>query len=33
MVIYDAPWKRGYDYLKGEGEGISFVSTLSTPRG
>jgi cytochrome c oxidase subunit 2 len=25
-------WKWGYDYLKGEGEGISFVSTLSTPR-
>jgi cytochrome c oxidase subunit II len=25
-------WKWGYDYLKGEGEGISFVSTLTTPR-
>ncbi len=25
-------WKWGYDYLKGEGEGISFVSTLVTPR-
>jgi len=25
-------WKWAYDYLKGEGEGISFVSTLSTPR-
>ncbi|MCC7005566.1 MAG: cytochrome c oxidase subunit II [Ottowia sp.] len=25
-------WKWGYDYLKGEGEGIAFVSTLSTPR-
>jgi cytochrome c oxidase subunit 2 len=25
-------WKWGYDYLKGEGEGISFVSTMSTPR-
>ena len=25
-------WKWGYEYLKGEGEGISFVSTLSTPR-
>jgi len=25
-------WKWGYDYVKGEGEGISFVSTLSTPR-
>ncbi len=24
-------WKWGYDYLKGEGEGISFVSQLSTP--
>ncbi|MBC3934088.1 cytochrome c oxidase subunit II [Undibacterium rugosum] len=25
-------WKWGYDYLKGDGEGISFLSTLSTPR-
>jgi cytochrome c oxidase subunit 2 len=25
-------WKWGYDYLKGEGEGISFMSTLSTPQ-
>jgi cytochrome c oxidase subunit 2 len=25
-------WKWGYDYLKGEGQGISFVSQLSTPR-
>jgi cytochrome c oxidase subunit 2 len=25
-------WKWGYDYLKGEGEGISFYSTMSTPR-
>ncbi|MDP3874467.1 MAG: cytochrome c oxidase subunit II [Pseudomonadota bacterium] len=25
-------WKWGYDYLKGEGEGINFVSTLSTPQ-
>jgi len=25
-------WKWGYDYLKGEGEGISFVSQLTTPR-
>lgn len=25
-------WKWGYDYLKGEGEGIKFMSTLSTPR-
>lgn len=24
-------WKWGYDYLKGEGEGISFYSSLSTP--
>ena len=23
-------WKWGYDYLKGEGEGISFISTLDT---
>lgn len=25
-------WKWGYDYLKGEGEGISFLSNLKTPR-
>jgi cytochrome c oxidase subunit 2 len=25
-------WRWGYDYLKGEGQGISFVSGLSTPR-
>jgi cytochrome c oxidase subunit II len=25
-------WKWGYDYLKGEGEGIAFLSTISTPR-
>ncbi len=25
-------WKWGYDYIKGEGEGISFVSTMTTPR-
>ena len=25
-------WRWGYDYLKGEGEGISFVSMLATPR-
>lgn len=25
-------WKWGYDYIKGEGEGIAFLSTLSTPR-
>jgi cytochrome c oxidase subunit 2 len=25
-------WKWGYDYVAGEGEGISFVSMLSTPR-
>ncbi|SFW40214.1 cytochrome c oxidase subunit II, partial [Nitrosovibrio sp. Nv17] len=25
-------WKWGYDYLTGEGEGISFLSELSTPR-
>jgi len=24
-------WKWGYDYVKGEGEGISFLSTISTP--
>lgn len=26
-------WKWGYDYVVGEGEGITFMSTLSTPRG
>jgi cytochrome c oxidase subunit 2 len=25
-------WKWGYDYINGEGEGISFVSMLKTPR-
>jgi cytochrome c oxidase subunit II len=25
-------WKWGYDYLKGEGEGISMLAALSTPR-
>jgi len=25
-------WKWAYDYLKGDGEGISFISSLSTPR-
>ncbi|MGB5080153.1 MAG: cytochrome c oxidase subunit II [Burkholderiales bacterium] len=25
-------WKWGYDYLKGEGEGISFLSSLATPQ-
>ena len=25
-------WKWAYDYLQGEGEGISFVATLATPR-
>jgi cytochrome c oxidase subunit 2 len=25
-------WKWGYDYVKGEGEGISFLSTLATPQ-
>jgi cytochrome c oxidase subunit 2 len=25
-------WKWGYDYLRGEGEGLSFYSTLATPR-
>src|SRR5262245_42649337 len=25
-------WKWGYDYIRGEGEGISFLSTLATPR-
>lgn len=25
-------WKWGYDYIRGEGEGISFTSMLTTPR-
>ncbi|NMM38896.1 MAG: cytochrome c oxidase subunit II [Glaciimonas sp.] len=25
-------WKWGYDYIKGEGQGVSFLSSLSTPR-
>ena len=25
-------WKWGYDYLKGEGEGIAFLSSLATPQ-
>jgi len=25
-------WKWGYDYIKGDGEGISFLSNLATPR-
>ncbi|MEO8598456.1 MAG: cytochrome c oxidase subunit II, partial [bacterium] len=25
-------WKWGYDYIKGEGQGISFLSNMSTPR-
>jgi cytochrome c oxidase subunit 2 len=25
-------WKWGYDYLKGEGQGIAFLSNLATPR-
>ncbi len=25
-------WKWGYEYIKGEGEGISFMSALATPR-
>ena len=25
-------WRWGYDYLKGEGEGIAFLSNLATPR-
>ena len=25
-------WKWGYDYIKGEGEGIAFLSTLATPQ-
>src|SRR6185437_7346338 len=26
-------WKWGYDYITGEGEGISFFSSLATPKG
>ena len=26
-------WKWGYDYLKGEGEGVAFLANLSTPHG
>ncbi|WP_085317671.1 cytochrome c oxidase subunit II [Derxia lacustris] len=26
-------WKWGYEYLRGEGEGIALLSTLATPRG
>jgi cytochrome c oxidase subunit 2 len=25
-------WRWGYEYMKGEGAGVSFISTLSTPR-
>ena len=25
-------WKWGYDYIRGEGEGISFLSQMATPR-
>ncbi|MGV8899561.1 MAG: cytochrome c oxidase subunit II [Burkholderiaceae bacterium] len=25
-------WKWGYDYIKGEGQGVSFLSNMSTPR-
>lgn len=25
-------WKWGYDYIKGEGQGVSFLSSMSTPR-
>ena len=32
IKITGMQWKWGYDYLKGEGEGISFLSALSTPR-
>jgi cytochrome c oxidase subunit 2 len=31
-VKVTVPVEMGYDYVKGEGEGISFVSTLATPR-
>ena len=31
VTSYQGTW--GYDYLKGEGEGISFVAALATPHG
>jgi cytochrome c oxidase subunit 2 len=32
IKVTGVQWKWAYDYLKGEGEGISFVSMLATPR-
>ena len=32
VKIVGYQWKWGYDYLKGEGEGVSFLSSLSTPQ-
>ena len=32
IKIVGYQWKWGYDYLKGQGEGVSFLSTLSTPQ-
>ena len=32
VKVTGVQWKWGYDYVKGEGEGISFYSTLATPR-
>jgi heme/copper-type cytochrome/quinol oxidase subunit 2 len=32
IKVTGVQWKWAYDYLMGEGEGISFVSTLATPR-
>lgn len=31
VKVTGSQWKWGYDYLKGEGEGISFLSNLTTP--
>ena len=32
IKVTEYQWKWGYDYLRGDGEGISFVSALATPR-
>ena len=32
VKVTGSQWKWTYEYVKGEGEGISFISTLATPR-
>ncbi len=32
IKVTGSQWKWAYDYLKGEGQGISFLSNMSTPR-